>query len=79
MYTRYTYICRSVADTDSAYSIRIRTVSFVMRGLDPRIHADLPQSKPLRQGRRSLFSMDCRVEPGNDERRKAIQVERHMV
>jgi hypothetical protein len=50
-----------------------------MRGLDPRIHADLPQSKPLRQGRRSLFSMDCRVEPGNDERRKAIQVERHMV
>jgi hypothetical protein len=31
-----------------ADSIRIRTVSFVMRGLDPRIHADLPQSKPLR-------------------------------
>jgi hypothetical protein len=38
-----------------ADSIRIRTVSFVMRGLDPRIHADLPQSKPLRQGRRSVF------------------------
>jgi hypothetical protein len=39
-----------------ADSVRIRTVSFVMRGLDPRIHDDLPQSKPLRQGRRSVFS-----------------------
>jgi hypothetical protein len=26
-----------------------------------------------------LFSIDCRVEPGNDERRNAIQIERHMV
>jgi hypothetical protein len=57
--------------------------SFVMRGLDPRIHADLPQSKPLRQGRRSVFSAwiagSSLVEPGNDGRRNAIQVERHMV
>jgi hypothetical protein len=54
-----------------------------MRGLDPRIHADLPQSKPLRQGRRSVFSAwiagSSLVEPGNDGRRNAIQVERHMV
>ena len=27
-----------------------------MRGSDPRIHSDLAQSKPLRQGRRSVFS-----------------------
>jgi len=32
----------------------------VMRGLDPRIHADVPQHQ-------RLCSMDCRVKPGNDD------------
>jgi hypothetical protein len=50
-----------------------------MRGLDPRVHADLPQSKPLRQGRRSVFSAWIADRAGNDERRNAIQVERHVV
>jgi hypothetical protein len=33
---------------------------FVMRGLDPRIHAANPQVW--------RFTMDCRVKPGNDEK-----------
>jgi hypothetical protein len=41
-----------------------------MRGLDPRIHSDLPQQMTLRQdasGFGSVFgSIDCRVKPGND-------------
>jgi hypothetical protein len=43
-----------------------------MRGLDPRIHADLPQSKTIAAGLlQRLFSMDRRVEPGDDQRRNA--------
>ena len=37
-------------------------------------------SKPSEAGpSQRLFTIDCRVEPGNDERRNAIQIERHMV
>jgi hypothetical protein len=35
-----------------------------MRGLDPRIHAANPQVW--------RFTMDCRVKPGNDKKRRTI-------
>jgi len=45
-------------------------LSIVMRGLDPRIHADWPRNR-----RRS---MDCRVKPGKDgERRDSIHQKMH--
>src|SRR5271157_1119141 len=37
--------------------------SIVMRGRDPRIHAEVPHVRK--------FTMDCRVKPGNDEERVA--------
>jgi hypothetical protein len=43
-------------------------LSVVMRGLDPRIHADPRQQKTLRAASLHLI-MDCRVKPGNDSRR----------
>jgi len=39
-------------------SAMITILSFVMRGLDPRTHAELPLA---------VSPMDCRVKPGNDE------------
>jgi hypothetical protein len=36
-------------------------LSFVLRGLDPRIHSALP---PGRSGEK--WEMDCRVKPGNE-------------
>jgi hypothetical protein len=39
-------------------------LSVVMRGLDPRIHDEAPQSTYVLLLRHGL--MDCRVKPGND-------------
>src|SRR5665213_2881374 len=39
--------------------------STVMRGLDPRVHDELPLSKPS-EFPASRRIMDCRVKPGND-------------
>jgi hypothetical protein len=40
-------------------------LSGVMRGLDPRIHDEMPRRSPLRLSSRHGL-MDCRVKPGND-------------
>ena len=50
------------------HMIYLAPFSFVMRGLDPRIHADAPQASvfakvPWKRAR----NMDRRVKPGNDE------------
>jgi hypothetical protein len=42
--------------------------TLVIRGLDPRIHAELPLGEALSINACTKFSMDCRVKPGNDER-----------
>jgi hypothetical protein len=41
----------------SRFYLLKRNLTFVMRGLDPRIHLPERDSSP---------KMDCRVEPGND-------------
>jgi hypothetical protein len=41
----------------------------VMRGLDPRIHADAPLASAFAKDPwKRMRSMDCRVKPGNDDR-----------
>jgi hypothetical protein len=39
----------------------------VIRGLDPRIHADLRRVEKPGESMQRPVSMDCRVKPGNDE------------
>jgi hypothetical protein len=43
-----------------------------MRGLDPRIHADVPQSRLTGKSCNFNRTMDCRVKPGNDALRGAL-------
>jgi hypothetical protein len=38
-----------------------------MRGLDPRIHDELPRAESYRDYNVLNVIMDCRVKPGNDD------------
>ena len=57
--------------------LRALTLSGVMRGLDPRIHDELPRGMTLRP---SLLNglMDCRVKPGNDSAKVGTRFLRPM-
>jgi hypothetical protein len=55
------------------------TLSLVMRGLDPRIHADPRRLSGATRARKRRRSMDCRVKPGNDALRSAIQLDRDLL
>ncbi len=55
------------------------TLSLVMRGLDPRIHADPRRLSGAASTRKRRRSMDCRVKPGNDALRSAIQSDRNLL